>query len=133
MIGQKRSKNCKYFISFEFYADDISQWLQNSKLMKNKNCYVLNFGWQNDEVTRFPQIMMTLDKTVNFKKMWTESPGNCFIVLVGSKYFQDVDQIENKVEEIQNQVSHNKIEKMFYFEKSGKNLPTSKTFKRPKV
>ena len=101
--------------------------------MKNKNCYVFNFGWKNDEVTRFPQIMMDLDKSVNFKKMWTESPANCFIVLVGSKYFQDVDQIEKNVEEIQNQVSHNKIEKMFFFEKSGKNLPTSKTFKRPKV
>ena len=76
---------------------------------------------------------MTLDKSVNFKKMWRESPGNCLIVLVGSKYFQDADQIEKNVEEIQNQVSHNKIEKMFFFEKSGKNLPTSKTFKRPKV
>ena len=78
--------------------------------------------------------MMTTDKTVNFKKMWTESPGNCFIVLVGSKYFQDVDQIEKKVEEMQTQYkTHIKIEKMFYFEKSGENLPTSMNFKRPKV
>ena len=65
--------------------------------------------------------------------MWMESPGNCFIVLVGVKYFQVVDQIEKKVEEIQNQVSFTKIEKMFFFEKSDDILPISKTFKMPKV
>ena len=101
--------------------------------MTNKNCYVLNYDYKRFPATKFPMMMMNLDKTVNFKKMWTDSPGNCFIVLVGSKYFQDVDQIEKNVEEIQNQVSHNKIEKVFYFKKSGKNLPTSKAFKRPKV
>ena len=124
------------FIRFEFsrFNDDVGQWLlPDYNKMTNKNCYILNYDYKNFLSTEFPMIMMTLDKSVNFKKMWTESPGNCFIVLVGSKYFQDVDQIEKKVEEIQNQVSHNKIEKMFYFEKSGKNLPTSKTFKRPKV
>ena len=65
--------------------------------------------------------------------MWMESPGNCFIVLVGVKYFQVVDQIEKKVEEIQNQVSFTKIEKMFFFEKSETIVPISKTFKMPKV
>ena len=124
------------FIRFEFsrFNDDVGQWLlPDYNKMTNKNCYVLNYDYKKFPPTKFPMIMMTLDKSVNFKNMWRESPGNCFIVLVGSKYFQDVDQIEKKVEEIQNQVSHNKIEKMFYFEKSGKNLPTSKTFKRPKV
>ena len=124
------------FIRFEFsrFNDDVGQWLlPDYNKMTNKNCYVLNYDYKKFPPTKLPMIMMTLDKSVNFKKMWTESPGNCLIVLVGSKYFQDVDQIEEKVEEIQNQVSDNKIEKMFFFEKSGKNLPTSKTFKRPKV
>ena len=77
--------------------------------------------------------MMNMKSNVNFQQMWMESPGNCFIVLVGVKYFQVVDQIEKKVEEIQNQVSFTKIEKMFFFEKSDDILPISKTFKMPKV
>ena len=76
---------------------------------------------------------MNMNSNMNFKQMWMESPGNCFIVLVGVKYFQVVDQIEKKVEEIQNQVSFTKIEKMFFFEKSDDILPISKTFKLPKV
>ena len=115
------------------YADDIGQWLQNSKLLKNRNCYVFNFGWSKTETISTPQIKMNMNNNFNFKQMWMESPGNCFIVLVGVKYFQVVDQIEKKVEEIQNQVSFTKIEKMFFFEKSDDILPISKTFKMPKV
>ena len=76
---------------------------------------------------------MNMNSNMNFKQTWMDSPGNCFIVLVGVKYFQVVDQIEKKVEEIQNQVSFTKIEKMFFFEKSDDILPISKTFKMPKV
>ena len=120
-------------LRIELYADHIGQWLQNSNLLKNRNCYIFNFEWTTPETTRFPQIMMNLDKPFNLMQMWMENPGNCFIVLVGSKYFQVVDQIEKKVEEIQNQVSFTKIEKMFFFEKSETIVPISKTFKKPKV
>ena len=123
----------RQFLSFELYADDIGQWLQNSKLLNNRNCYIFNFGWSKTETISTPQIMMNMNIKVNLKQMWMESPGNCFIVLVGVKYFQVVDQIEKKVEEIQNQVSFTKIEKMFFFEKSDDILPIFKTFKMPKV
>ena len=123
----------QFFLSFELYADDIGQWLRNSKFLKSRNCYVFNFGWSKTETISTPQIMMNMKSNVNFQQMWMESPGNCFIVLVGVKYFQVVDQIEKKVEEIQNQVSFTKIEKMFFFEKSDDILPISKTFKMPKV
>ena len=79
---------------------------------------------------------MNLDEEtkINFKQMWSESPGNCFMVLVGSEYFQVVDQIDKRVEEIHEDLNIVKIDKFFFFEKIDKDvLPVTKNFTKPKV
>ena len=80
--------------------------------------------------------MMNLneEREFNMKQMWTESPGNCFVALVGVKYFQVVDQIEKRLEKVQEELNAFKMEKMFFFEHLDKSvLPVTMNFKKPKA
>ena len=118
------------------FADDVGLWSQSSKIFSSRNCWVLNFGWRSVQSIEYPQMMMNLNEEtkINFKQMWTESPGNCFMVLVGSEYFQAVDQIEKRVEEIHEELNIVKIDKFFFFEQMHKDvLPVTNNSKKPKV
>ena len=120
---------------FALHADGISQWSQNLRVLSSRNCYVLNFGFENVHSFEAPQIMMSLkkEKIFSFHQMWKQSPGNCFIVLVGEKYFQSVDKISEMLEQIIQELRIVKILKIFFFESKTEKLPETKTFTQAKV
>ena len=114
--------------------DDVAYWIQNSKILSSRNCYVLNYGWKNVEAFE-TQIQMSLknEKMISFHHTWGQSPGNCWIVLVGQENLQNVDQIDKKLDEILNELMIINAQKMFLFEKIDDKLPHTIAFKWPKV
>ena len=115
------------------YADDITLWLEGTKPYSSMNCLALNFGWKNVDSIDIPQIVMTLNTDkISFKHMWNHDSFNCFIVLVGGKYFQVVDEISEKVDEIVDNLNIMKIKTTYFFEKTDSGLPKTKSL-MPKV
>ena len=115
------------------YADDITLWLEGTVTYASRNCLALNFGWKNVDSIDIPQIVMTLNTDkISFKHMWNQDSFNCFIVLVGGKYFQVVDEISEKVDEIVDNLNIMKIKTTYFFEKTDSGLPKTKSL-MPKV
>ena len=66
--------------------------------------------------------------------MWDDRPGNCFLVLVGVKYFQMVEEIEERMKAIHDKLNIVVMEKIFLFEqRKADDLPVTKRFTKPKV
>ena len=69
---------------------------------KVENCFVLNYGSQT--IKGFALYTVELDSDINSERMnnfhENEAVDNCFLVFIGGKYVQILDQVIEKVETI---------------------------------
>ena len=64
------------------------------------NCYSISFGWPQE--LSVPQLRVNLDndKKLNAAMMRQSAPANCFMVFIGGKYVNRLDDIFQKVESV---------------------------------
>ena len=63
------------------------------------NCYSISFGWPQE--LSVPQLRVNLDndRIVNAAMVRQSAPSNCFMVFVGGKYVNRLEDIFQKMEE----------------------------------
>ena len=66
--------------------------------VNNMNCYSISFGWPQE--LSVPQLRVNLDndKILNAEMVKQSTPSNCFMVFIGGKYVNRLEDIFQKVE-----------------------------------
>ena len=66
--------------------------------VNNMNCYSISFGWPQE--LSVPQLRVNLDndKILNAEMVRQSTPANCFMVFIGGKYVNRLEDIFQKVE-----------------------------------
>ena len=69
--------------------------------VNNMNCYSISFGWPQE--LSIPQLRVNLDNNNNFEQLEMvrqSAPANCFMVFIGGKYVNRLEDIFQKVESV---------------------------------
>ena len=73
------------------------------------NCYSVNFGWPQE--LSIPELVINLEDDISFdvSSVTDTAPSNCFLVLVGGRYVQRLDDIVSKMEVLSVQTASKQI------------------------
>ena len=69
--------------------------------VNNMNCYSISFGWPQE--LSVPQLRVNLDNNNNvehLKMVRQSAPSNCFMVFIGGKYVNRLEDIFQKMETV---------------------------------
>ena len=73
----------------------LLEWQKALHVFNDKRCLLLNFGYKNN--SPLPQMKMSLDKDskdhLNIVTHANNFPNKCFIVVIGGKYLDKVDDV----------------------------------------
>ena len=83
------------------FHEAFLKWkLQNGPVIEN--CFAINFDYF-DPMLSIPQISITLDKKMELNlPNFMNVPSNCFIVIIGGKYLNLIDDVMRKVNSVTN-------------------------------
>ena len=92
----------------------------NIDFLRSQNCFALNYQWPS-QIT-LPSMTMSLSakKDVDIQQLRMSAPSGCFIVLVGGKLTQRMDDIVRKVDYIASQLA---IKLVNYFAEKTEVMP----------
>ena len=77
----------------------MTKWITGLDLIRNQNCYLLNFGWS--EELSLPQLRLVRGHENHFyERVRSSAPSNCFLVFIGGEYVNKVNEIVEKVDRV---------------------------------
>ena len=91
--------------------------------VNNMNCYSISFGWPQE--LSVPQLRVNLDNNNNVEHLEMvrqSAPANCFMVFIGGKYVNRLEDIFQKVEGLSVRLVSKPI---IYFAEKVEKTPTS--------
>ena len=105
------------------FLETFLNWQTPSWAGSTKHCFIVSFGFNND----LDMIMyeMTLDFNEEaIDRVIIASTDDCFLVFVGGKYVDIIDQVASKVETIGKKISSKA--KVFFLDKNDKKMRSTK-------
>ena len=77
----------------------LTKHITGHDYVNNMNCYSISFGWPQE--LSVPQLRVNLDndRIVNAAMVRQSAPSNCFMVFIGGKYVNRLEDIFQKMEE----------------------------------
>ena len=79
----------------------LTKHITSHGYVNNMNCYAISFGWPQE--LSISQLVVNLDNNNNvdhFDMVRQSTPANCFMVFIGGKYVNRLEDIFQKVESI---------------------------------
>ena len=98
----------------------LMKWITGFDSVNGQNCMILNFGWLAEN--SLPQLVTNIDNDEVFdvEIVRRSSHSNCFLVFIGGKYVNRVNDIALKVEKVSNELVAKQI--IYFVEKSDKTI-----------
>ena len=104
------------------FQEHFLEWMLKRGMNDIGKCISLNFGHYDNELS-INQISMTLDSKIKHYEMDASS----FIVNIGSKYMNSIDEVMKKAHSIINNVHGARIHAIFLFSRTNQNTLTFNT------
>ena len=78
----------------------LTKHITGHDYVNNMNCYSISFGWPQE--LSVPQLYVNLDndQILNAEIVRQSAPANCFMVFIGGKYVNRLEDIFQKVETV---------------------------------
>ena len=98
----------------------LMKWITGFDSVNGQNCMILNFGWLAEN--SLPQLVTNIDNDEVFdvEIVRRSSHSNCFLVFIGGKYVNRVNDIALKMDKVSNELVSNQI--IYFVEKSNKTI-----------
>ena len=97
----------------------LMKWITGFDSVNGQNCMILNFGWLAEN--SLPQLVTNIDDEVfDVEIVRRSSHSNCFLVFIGGKYVNRVNDIALKMDKVSNELVSNQI--IYFVEKSNKTI-----------
>ena len=78
----------------------LTKHITGHDYVNNMNCYSISFGWTQE--LSVPQLKVNLDndQILNAEMVRQSAPSNCFMVFIGGRYVNRLEDIFQKVESV---------------------------------
>ena len=78
----------------------LTKHITGHDYVNNMNCYSISFGWPQE--LSVPQLYVNLDndQILNAEMVRQSTPSNCFMVFIGGRYVNRLEDIFQKVESV---------------------------------
>ena len=92
----------------------------NIDFLSSQNCFALNYQWTSEITLPSITLSLSVNSNVDIQQIRTSAPSGCFVVLVGAKYVQRIDDIVRMVDHLTSRLA---IKLVTYFAEKTEVMP----------